>query len=509
MTGPLVLVLDVGSSSVRAWLYDREGRGVDPGPEARSAYAWRNVPAGAMECDAGALAGRVEAVVDVAVARAREAGMEIAAVACAAFWHSLVGLDERGDPLTPVYGWGDTRAAGTAVALGERMDARAYHARTGCFLHPSYPFVKLVWLRELDAAGFARVAHWVSFPEYLESRLFGVARCSYSMGSGSGLMDVHGLAWDAAALEAAGVREAQMAPLVDAGEAARGLRPEYAARWPGLARTPWFPALGDGACANAGSGAVGAERFGATVGTSAAVRVLWEPAEGVRVPDELWCYRLDGRRWVAGGALSNGGNAVAFLRGFLDLPGEPEWEAEIARMPPDSHGLTVLPYLVGERGPGWLTETEAVVAGLRQTTPPQHLLRAWMEAIAYRVAAVTTRLEEVVGRPAEVRASGGALQASPVWTQILADVLGHDVRLSVEREATARGAALVALECLGLLPTLGAAPVGAAACFTPDPARRARYRAAMRRQATLAGALAPWLRTERSSPAEALSNEIP
>jgi len=79
-------------------------------------------------------------------------------------------------------------------------------------------------------------------------------------------------------------------------------------------------------------------------------------------------------------------------------------------------------------------------------------------------------------------ASGGALGHSRAWSQIVADALGRTITWSSEPEATSRGAALLALEALGVLPDLAAArrPLGEA--FTPDRARHARYREARERQ---------------------------
>lgn len=485
-------MLDVGSSSVRATLYRREGECLAPRGCAQRYYDWRAEPAGAMEREAEVVLERVVAAVDGALARARAEGIEIVAVATAAFWHSLLALDASGEPLTPVLAWGDTRATDEALRLRERVDERALHRRTGCFLHPSYPSVKLSWLRQRDPDTFRRAAAWVSFPEYLEQRLFGRRRCSFSMASGSGLLDVHRLAWDEEAMEMAGVRPALLSELVDVDAPLRGLAPEFASRWPELSGADWYPALGDGACANLGSGAVGLDRIGVTIGTSAAARALWRPDGPVEVPERLWCYRLDREWWTAGGALSNGGNAVAFLRGLLALPPDEERRAAVAALEPDAHGLTILPFLVGERGPGWIHETRSVVVGLRPSTRPEHLLRAWMEAISYRIADICSELEGVLDREPRIHASGGALHASPVWAQILADVLGRGVSLPAEREATSLGAALVAQLRRGWVDDLRP-PTAEMARYEPDAADHQRYQEARGRQASLEAALAPWL----------------
>lgn len=486
---PCVLALDVGSSSVRASLYDAAGRPVDHDPEARTRYDWRTTPDGGMEADAGRLFALTVELLDAAMERVRASGARVAAVATTSFWHSLLGVGRDGELLTPLYGWGDARAARAALRLRERVDEGEAHRRTGCFFHPSYPVARLLWLRGAPGDTFPRVAAWMSFGEYLELRLFGVRRCSLSMASGTGLMDLERCRWDEEMLEAAGVPPETLSPLVDTDAPPPALLPEWARRWPELAEVPWLPPLGDGACANVGSGAVGRERIGLTIGTSAAIRALWE-AERVRVPPGLWCYRLDGRRLVMGRALSNGGNVVAHLRDTLRLPPAAETEAALSALEADAHGLTVVPSLLGERAPGWERWTGAAVMGATQGTLPVEVLRAWLEAVAHRLSAAHRALTEALGGDGEVIGSGGALHASSVWTGILADALGRRITLSAEREASSRGAALVALERLGLLADLRDAPDPEGAVFEPDPLRGARYRAARARQEAVEAALA-------------------
>jgi sugar (pentulose or hexulose) kinase len=104
------------------------------------------------------------------------------------------------------------------------------------------------------------------------------------------------------------------------------------------------------------------DRLALMVGTSGAMRVLWR-ADSVEIPPGLWCYRSDARRFVMGGALSDGGNLVAWLRKTIRLPDSIEAERAMSQMRPDSHGLTFLPLLAGERGPGWADHAHGIVAG--------------------------------------------------------------------------------------------------------------------------------------------------
>jgi gluconokinase len=217
------------------------------------------------------------------------------------------------------------------------------------------------------------------------------------------------------------------------------------------------------------------------VGTSGAMRVLWK-ADAVEIPDGPWCYRADAGRFVMGGALSNGGNLVAWLRDTLRLP--EETEELLAKMEPDSHGLTFLPLLAGERGPGWADRANGTVAGLSMSTTPVEILRAAMESVAYRFALIAETIEAASPGEKEVIATGGGLLHSPTWTQIMADVLGRPVTVSGVHEASSRGAALLALEALGELEIEEAeAPLGET--FEPDPGRHEIYRNALERQRRL------------------------
>lgn len=446
---PWVLALDVGSSSVRAQLYDARGTPLSDGSLAQVPVRWRTDPPGAMEADAGALVRAALTALDRGVKAARAAGVPIAAVAIDTFWHGLMGVDAGGKPLTPLHAWGDTRARDDATRLRETVDAEAAHSRTGCFVHESYPAPKLVWLRRTQGDTFSRAAGWMGIGEHLGERLFGVRRTSLSMASATGLLDVRACRWDAEMLAACGISAGHLPELSD--DPLRGMLPGPAQRWPELAGVPWFPALGDGACATVGSGAAEPGKLALTVGTSAAVRVLLEG--DARVPAELWLYRLDERRTVAGRALSNAGNTMAWLRKTLRLPRADRLEAQLALLadaPPPP--LDVTPVLLGERPPLSERGEVATIARMSMSTTPAEIWRAWLWALAGRIAQAVDAVEGEYGRADEIVASGGALHASPAFHAILQRALGRPLALRDNGDETARGAALVALERLGVAP---------------------------------------------------------
>lgn len=478
---PLVLTLDIGSSSTRASLFDARGRSV-AGCSAQEHSALRVSAEGAAEDGAEAALARAARCIDAALAQAGPLAHHIRAVAVATMATTLVGLDAAGRPLTPLRTYADTRAAAHAERLRAALDEAAAHDRTGALLRASYWPAQLASIRCAEPELWRTTKRWATLGEYLERQLFGHGRVSLSAASWTGLLNRRTLHWDEPLCVALGLEPGQLAPLADLDEPLAGLAEPWASRWPALRSVPWLPAVGDGAAANIGSGCAGPGRLALTVGTTGALRVV--RPDPVVVPPGLWCYRVDREHALVGGATSEGGNVYAWLRQTLQLGERVAVEAALAAFPPDSHGLTVLPFVAGERSPGWAGDVPASIHGITLATTPLAILRASLEAVAYRFALIARHLTRHAS-DVRVVASGGALLSSPAWMQIIADVLGRPLVASGEAETTSRGVALLALRTLGVIPSLDAVPAAEGPIYEPDPARHAVYQEAVARQERL------------------------
>ena len=455
-----VLALDIGTSSARALLHDERGRPSED-VQAQEGYTATRGHSGRLGTfDADELVGVVREALEEA---RREAGGGIDAVAGSCFWHSLLALDANDRPLTPVLTWRDVRAAPHAAQLARALGAEEVHRRTGAPLHPSFWPAKLAWLRTTEPDAFRSAARFVSFPDYLYLRLAGEGRTSLSIASGSGLLRLDDGRWDENLLDALELDPERLPAIsddpVDAGE-------------------QWFPALGDGACSNVGAGCTSRDRAALMIGTSGAYRVVF-PAEGADAPRAgLFLYRVDATRLVEGGSISDGGNLYDWLERTLS-----EVDVErVADEPADGHGLTFLPQLGGERSPGWRADLRGALTGLAFETTPRDIVHAALEGVALRFAEIA----DLVPGVREVVATGGALARNPGWTQILADALGSPIAESAVAEASARGAAVLALERLGH----EAEPAPFGRTFEPRPESVEAYRAARVRQRALYEALA-------------------
>ena len=479
------LAIDVGSSSLRSALVDTNGDAL-PGSQAHVSIEFTVEEGGLAQLDPVWLRHAVENAIDRTLAAPGAAATaEIVVVGKSTFWHSLVALDSRGVPSTPVLTWADTRAEAEALELRELLDADAVHQRTGCILHPSYLPAKLMWLRRHQPEIFEQGASFVSFAQYCCGVWLGSTNPSASMASGSGLLDIAACDWDEELLNVLALQPTALGQVTPAPELLPPIGSEWERRWPRLRGVPWRAALGDGAASNIGAGCVSPNRLALMVGTSGALRLCERDRAGEPIAPGLWRYRLDRDHTLTGGALSDGGSAHAWLRATLALPDEETVERELLRRTPGEHGLVVLPFWSGERSTGWVGDATAVVAGLRRHTSALDIYHACIEAISFRFARVFDCLRREGDSDKLIVATGGGLLASPAWLQIMADVIGNPVVASGVGEASLRGAALLALRDVGALSAerFAQAPDGAA--YTPRSERYADYLAERARQEEL------------------------
>jgi gluconokinase len=474
---PLVIALDIGSSSVRAALHDRRGRALK-GCAVQVPYAWDVAPDGSVRVGHRALLDLVGQALDEVVRAAGSLTAEVVAGGVSCFLHSIVGLDDAGRPMTPVLSWADTTSASEATSLRERIDPERAHATTGAPIHASYWPARVVRLRQ-ELGGIRR---WTGFPELVAETLTGRPVMSRSMASGTGLLDRARGTWFEELLEQLDIDPTDLPELVGDDEPIGRLSPAASRRWPQLAHVSWFAAWGDGACGNVGLGAVGPGKAALMVGTSGALRAF-VPDPAPRIPVGLFGFRL-GAGAVVGGQLSEGGGLLAWASRLLRRS-RASLERAASEMGADAHGLTVLPYTFGERGIGYHDRALGALIGLNPGTDAVAMYRAILESIAYGFAAVDDRLAEVLRGAPAIIASGGALTQSPLLAQVIADTLGREVSVASAFEASRRGAALLALRGSGLLDDLGAIPGPPARTVHCDTDRSDRYQVGRVRQRKL------------------------
>jgi gluconokinase len=308
---------------------------------------------------------------------------------------------------------------------------------------------KLLWLKNERKEELEKTDKWISFCDYVFLKLTGELKTSVSMASGTGIFDIRENIWDKELLEYLKISEENLPEIVETDKDTFKLNEEYSERWEKLKDTKFFLAVGDGAGNNVGAGCVTKEKAALMIGTSGAMRVAFEGEVPDEIPFGLWCYRIDRKRIIIGGALSNGGGLYGWLKkNFRLKKDDDKTEAKIEKRKADQHGITFLPFLAGERSTGYHENAFGSIIGLHSSHDKIDIVQAALEAVAYRFAEIFDQLNKVL-EIKQIIASGGALRESPIWTQIICDTLAQNMNLPESREASSRGVVLLASEYVG------------------------------------------------------------
>ncbi len=445
---PLILSLDLGTSSIRAALFTSAGtRVIESTSHEKSPLQTKSDGTCVMRPAALLKSVRecIHRTLQYARSDRRFRARPIAAVGVSCFWHSLLGVDDQGTPLTDVVTWADSRCRDDAAELRRVFSESVIHGRTGCMLRSSFWPSKLRWLRRTDPSGFKKVRRWMSPAEWIQLQIAGSAHCAIGMATGTGLFDPSTLAWDPELLSFLKLKASSFLEISDKPSA---ISSSAVRHFPELAGAVWFPAIGDGAASNLGSGCTKPGMAAINVGTSAALRVM-RAGKVARAPFGLFCYRVDAARYLVGGAVSNAGNLRAWGISNLQTGSPAALEKAMSGRLRPAHGLTVLPFWTTERAPSWNENLNGVILGITQATSGIDLLQAITEGTYHRLALIAEMVTQKTGDIEKFLVSGG-IQSSKSAMQRLANTMNITLHPNPEAEASIRGAAVFAVENLGL-----------------------------------------------------------
>ncbi|MET0391652.1 MAG: gluconokinase [Chitinophagaceae bacterium] len=475
------LGIDIGTTHTKAVLLS--GAGI-PVFETRQGYELLRPQPGYEEQDVAVIMEAVTRVIGDAVAAAPQ-GHAPAAIGFSAAMHSLLPVDTNGDPLYNALTWADTRSAQEAEELKRHPGAAGVYSNTGIPFHPMSPLCKIVWFRKHRPDIFEKAAKFISIKEYVLFRLLGKYIVDYSVAAATGLFSIRENNWDAQALQLAGIDAQKLSQPVPATHCEYELATLYS-HLAGNNMISFVAGASDGCLANFGSGAVEHGQTALTIGTSGAVRMTVRlPAAS---PDHLsgaqglFTYPLTGDLYVRGGAINNGGIVLKWLSSLFLQAGQAEEEsyAELlalaARAPAGANGLVFLPYLLGERAPVWDAGARGAFVGLTMNHGRADMVRAALEGICFSLGQLIALLEKAHGPVQEIYASGGFTR-SAFWLQLLADITGKPMRISSTADASAAGAAFLAMLATGHLkdPADVRQWIQAGELYYPDPGNRAVY----------------------------------
>lgn len=382
---------------------------------------------------------------------------EVAAVGLTGQMHGLTALDAQGRPLRPAILWNDQRSGPQCEAITEKVGAKRLYQIIGSILPPGFTAPKLVWMREHEPELYRQIAHVLLPKDYIRYKLSGAYVMDVAEGSGFGAMDIGKRAWSDEMLAALDIPRAWLPELCEstdvsayvsqAGAEATGLRPG----------TPIVGGAGDQPAGGVGNGIVSMGQCSLTVGTSGvayAVSDRYTPEPDGRL--HTFCGPIPGTWFHMGVMLSAAGSFRWLHDEILSGRSYDELNQMAASVPYGSLGLLFAPYLTGERHPHTDPLARGAFVGLTLRHSLPHLVRSVMEGVAFGMRDLLELLRGLGVRPAEAVVSGGAAN-SPIWRQIVADVMGIPLYTVNTSEGGAFGAAILAAVGIGAWPDVPSA----------------------------------------------------
>lgn len=463
MNGPYLIGVDVGTTSVKAGLFDLDGRAIET---YASPFATARSAPGEVEQNSQDWIARVlEAL--ARLTRAAPQG-SIAGLGLCSQVNTHVFVDECGEALAPAILWQDGRCAEDAARLETLVSQEARLRWWGAPLpiDASHVLSRISWMRRKRPEVW-RKTRWVMAPkDYCLLRLTGEAASDPL--SAFGIVDRNlNYIPDLIALQE-GAAE-RLPPLNGVASRVGRIR----AGLPGAGVSVVTAAM-DAWTGMIGAGAVGerdAVYLGGTSEVGGIVSHKRVPTPGVIAFPECEGITLHAAPTQSGGA------SVAWIASLLGRGGE-----EISRLAqasdPAKPTPVFLPHLQGERAPIWDIAARGAFAGLDASMGAPEMARAVLEGVAYSVRWLLGALEQSSGVETNrlLHAGGGA--RSDVWCQIRADVLNRAIDRRATLDSGVLGAAMLAGVGAGLFSSLAEAArqlVRSERMFEPDPARRALY----------------------------------
>ena len=448
----LFLGIDVSTTGAKALLIDPQGEVVSTATTALPLSTPRPLWS---EQDPHEWWSGVSQSIRRALAEAGVDGGAVEAVGLTGQMHGLTLLDAQGEVLRPAILWNDQRTGPQCDEIRARMGKARLIQVTGNDAITGFTAPKILWVREHEPEVYARVAQILLPKDYIRYRLTGTYATDKAGAAGTLLFDLQARDWSPEVLEALEIPRAWLPPTFEGPEVTGTISAEAAGLTGLKAGTPVMAGGGDQAAGAVGVGAVEPGIVSLVLGTSGVVfATTGEPFIELEGKLHAFCHAVPETWHLMGVMLSAAGS----LQWYRDtLAPEQSFDALLApaaEIPPGAEGLLFLPYLTGERTPYPDPLARACFVGLTLRHGLPHMTRAVLEGVAFGLRDSMELIKQAgLGEIRQIRVSGGGAR-SPLWRQILADVLNQELVTVNTTEGAAFGAALLAGVGAGVWPSV-------------------------------------------------------
>ncbi len=464
----MYLGLDIGTSSVKTVLFDRDQHLI--AQASRPLTVTRPRP-GWSEQDPASWWTAVEATIDAIAAQHSLA--DLRGIGLSGHMHGAVCLDESDRVLRPAILWNDGRAAAECAEIEASLPESRSIA--GNIAMPGFTAPKIQWMRHHEPELFARIDMVLLPKDYVRLLLIGHHVSDMSDAAGTLWLDVAARDWSDDLLAATGLSRANMPRLVEGSAASGELRSDLAARWGIKGPVVVAGGAGDNAAAACGVGVVTPGSAFVSLGTSGVLFVSnarFSPNTDGAV--HAFCHAIP-NTWHQMGVILSATDSLEWLS---RISGKSAADLANAVGPiTEPSDVTFLPYLSGERTPHNDASARGAFTGLSQSHSLTDLTQSVMEGVAYAFADCQRVLGEAGTNFDSALAVGGGAR-SETWLRIMANVLNRPLNIAADSDV---GAALGAAR-LAICATEGADPHEVCAApeilkvIAPEPALVDRYR---------------------------------
>lgn len=443
------LAIDIGTSNIKALVVDAEGRELFSN---QLPCVTHHPQPGFSEQDPEKIFGDVCRAIQLCPTEIKK---DISFISLSSAMHSMMAVDEEGNPLTPLIIWSDLRSKDESNSIRKSKHLVDQLARTGTPVHPMSPLCKIMWWQKHQPEIIERAHKFIGIKECIWFRFFRCYEVDHGLASATGLLDIEKKSWFGPALELAGINSDKLSSPVSVYHH-RSITNKTLLTELGLSSAvPVIIGSSDGCLAQLGSGAMDSNALSLTIGTSGAVRRVVRGKNDTYNP-LVFRYLLDEDTIIEGGATNNGAVLIDwFQKSFLNETISTEEFIERAfTAPPGANGLLFLPYIYGERAPLYDPDASGIFLGMHQQHRQEHIMRALLEGIVFALYDIATLIENNSGAYGHIIASGGFVR-SHKWLQLVADVFGKPVHVPQREDASAWGAALLGFSALDIPTHVG------------------------------------------------------
>lgn len=442
--GPLLVGIDMGSTNVKAVIYEPSGRAVAQASVPAVTHVPQPTWAVYRPDELWALAVRVlrEATAHVDAAR-------IVGVAVASVGESGIPIERDGNATYDAIAWFDRRTIGQADWLARTIGEDALFAVSGLSLQAIFSLCKILWIKEHQPEAFARTVRWLHVADYIAFKLSGEMATDWSLASRTLMLDLRNRRWDDGVLRAAGLSPQLLAPLAASGTRIGGVTSEAAAATGLPAGCAVATGGHDHVCGALAAGAVKRGQMLDSMGTAEALFLAMD--EPLTDPDlgrkgyAQGAHVAPGSYYVFGGVYTSGASVDWAHRLVGEELDRPTLLREAEAIPPGSLGVGFVPHLRLADPPHNDPRARAAFVGLTTDVRRGTLFRAALEGIAYEARGGIEPLLAYAGleAPASMAIIGGSAR-NELLLRIKASVMNMPLEVLDLEEATALGAAILA-----------------------------------------------------------------